>query len=139
MTLIQTIDFKIHSDKRGSLVSMDIDTTVPFKVKRVYYIYNNLAALSRGFHAHKKLDQVMIAISGRCKVILDNAIKREEIWLESPYRGLLIKNMTWREMHNFSSDCILLLLASDIYDETDYIRDYKKFVMQVKRRSFRKI
>lgn len=131
MSLVKIVKFNIHSDKRGSLVSIESKTSVPFNIKRIYYIHNIQTGASRGFHAHKKLNQVMIAISGKCRVILDNGIKREEIWIQSPDQGLLIKNMIWREMYDFSKECILLVLASQKYDKYDYIRDYKKFLQLI--------
>ncbi len=131
MSLVKIVKFNIHSDKRGSLVSIESKTSVPFNIKRIYYIHNIQTGVSRGFHAHKKLNQVMIAISGKCRVILDNGIKREEIWIQSPDQGLLIKNMIWREMYDFSKECILLVLASQKYDKYDYIRDYKKFLQLI--------
>lgn len=131
MSLVKIVKFNTHSDKRGSLVSIESKTSVPFNIKRIYYIHNIQTGVSRGFHAHKKLNQVMIAISGKCRVILDNGIKREEIWIQSPGQGLLIKNMIWREIYDFSPECILLVLASQKYDKTDYIRDYKKFHQRI--------
>jgi dTDP-4-dehydrorhamnose 3,5-epimerase-like enzyme len=131
VSLVKIVKFNIHSDKRGSLVSIESKTSVPFNIKRIYYIHNIQTGASRGFHAHKKLNQVMIAISGKCRVILDNGIKREEIWIQSPDQGLLIKNMIWREMYDFSKECILLVLASQKYDKYDYIRDYKKFLQLI--------
>jgi dTDP-4-dehydrorhamnose 3,5-epimerase-like enzyme len=131
VSLVKIVKFNIHSDKRGSLVSIESKTSVPFNIKRIYYIHNIQTGVSRGFHAHKKLNQVMIAISGKCRVILDNGIKREEIWIQSPDQGLLIKNMIWREMYDFSKECILLVLASQKYDKYDYIRDYKKFLQLI--------
>ena len=132
MRLVKIIKFNINSDKRGTLISIESKNSVPFNIKRIYYIHNIQTGISRGFHAHKKLYQLMIAISGKCRVILDNGIKREEVWLKTPDEGLLVKNMIWREMHNFSPDCILLVLASQIFNKNDYIRDYKEFIKLVK-------
>lgn len=130
MTQVKWIDFQSLGDERGELVALEIgmEKAVPFDIKRVYYIYRTAEGVSRGYHAHKNLKQVAISVSGQCRIVLDNGLEREDVWLNSPTRGLLIESMTWREMHNFSDDCVLLVLASEHYDESDYIRDYQEFV-----------
>lgn len=130
MSLIQWIDFQSLGDVRGSLVALEIgmEKAVPFDIKRVYYIYQTGEGVSRGFHAHRNLKQVAICVAGQCRMVLDNGKKREETWMNSPTRGLLIESMIWREMHDFSRDCVLLVLASEHYDELDYIRNYEAFV-----------
>jgi len=105
-----------------------MEKAVPFEIKRVYYIYRTAEGVSRGYHAHKKLKQVAICLSGMCRMILDDGRRRDEVWLNNPTKGLLIESMTWREMHDFSEDCVLLVLASEHYDENDYIRDYQQFI-----------
>lgn len=129
MSLIKWIDFQSLGDKRGSLVAVEIgmDKAVPFDIKRVYYIYHTAEGVSRGYHAHKNLKQVAICVAGRCRIVLDNGKDHEETWLDSPTKGLIIEDMVWREMHDFSDDCVLLVLASEHYDESDYIRDYSEF------------
>lgn len=133
MSLVQWIDFQSLGDERGSLVAVEIgmDKAVPFDIKRVYYIYHTEQGVSRGYHAHKNLKQVAICVAGKCRMVLDNGITREEVLLDSPTKGLLIKDMVWREMHDFSKDCVLLVLASEHYDESDYIREYTYFLKQV--------
>lgn len=106
--------------------------TIPFEVRRVYYIHRTQEGFSRGFHAHRDLQQVAVCVSGKCRVVLDNGTTREEAWLDSPVKGLLIENLTWRELHDFSPDCVLLVLASNHYDENDYIRDYEEFLEQTR-------
>lgn len=133
MSLLKTIDFPQLGDERGSLISLETNKQIPFDVKRVYYIYGTKAGVARGFHAHLNLQQVAVCVSGRCRMILDDGKKREELWLDSPAKGLLIGNLVWREMHDFSDDCVLLVLASELYDESDYIRDYKTFIQSVKK------
>lgn len=130
MSLVKWIDFQSLGDERGSLVAVEVgmDKAVPFDIKRVYYIYHTEKKVSRGYHAHKKLKQVAICVAGKCRMVLDDGKKREEVWLDSPTKGLVIEDMTWREMHDFSDDCVLLVLASEHYDETDYIRDYAEFL-----------
>jgi len=127
MSLLKTIDFPQLGDERGSLISLEANRQVTFDIKRVYYIYGTEKEIARGFHAHKQLQQVAVCVAGKCRMILDDGKKREEIWLDSPVKGLLIEDMVWREMHDFSEDCVLLVLASEHYDEADYIRDYKEF------------
>lgn len=127
MSLIKWIDFPALGDERGSLVALEAEKSVPFVVKRVYYIFGTKAGVSRGFHAHKKLQQVAICITGSCRMILDDGQQRSEVLLNSPNKGLVIGDLVWREMHDFSKDCVLLVLASEHYDESDYIRDYSDF------------
>ena len=128
MSLIQWTHFPPLGDDRGSLVALEGEKTVPFTIQRVYYLFGTKLGVSRGFHAHKKLQQVAVCVTGRCRMVLDDGQKREEVWLDSPTQGLLISNMVWREMHDFSPDCVLLVLASEHYDEADYIRDYDDFL-----------
>lgn len=126
MSLINLIDFPIMGDQRGSLVALESAKNIPFEIKRVYYIFGTDSDTARGFHAHKKLQQVAICLSGKCRMVLDDGKKREEIWLDSPNKGLNIGNL-WHEMHDFTPDCVLLVLASEHYDESDYIRDYDQY------------
>ena len=129
MKNVKWIQFQELGDERGSLVAIEIGNQkeIPFDVKRVYYIYRTEEGVSRGYHAHKRLKQVAFAISGRCQMILDDGTVRSTVTLDSPTKGILIENFVWREMHNFSHDCVLLVLASEHYDEADYIRDYEVF------------
>jgi len=129
MSLVKWIDFQSLGDDRGSLVAVEVgmDKAVPFDIKRVYYIYHTAEGVSRGYHAHKNLKQVAICVAGKCRMVLDNGKSREEAWLDSSTKGLVIEDMVWREMHDFSEDCVLLVLASEHYDESDYIRDYETF------------
>ena len=133
MSLVKWIDFQSLGDERGSLVAVEIgmDKAVPFDIKRVYYIYHTEQGVSRGYHAHKNLKQVAICVAGNCRMVLDNGRRREEVWLDCPTKGLVIEDLIWREMHDFSKDCVLLVLASEHYDESDYIRDYDDFLKQV--------
>ncbi|WP_041543215.1 FdtA/QdtA family cupin domain-containing protein [Oceanimonas sp. GK1] len=132
MDLVQFIDFPPLGDGRGSLVALEALKTVPFDIKRVYYIFGTKAGVSRGFHAHKNLKQVALCVTGSCRMVLDNGHERKEVLLDSPTRGLLIEDLVWREMHDFSPDCVLLVLASEHYDEVDYIRNYDEFIRLVK-------
>lgn len=135
MSLIKWIDFQTLGDERGSLVALEQDKNIPFEVRRVYYIFRTAKGVSRGFHAHKELKQIAICLSGSCRMVLDDGHVREEVWMNNPTKGLLIESMIWREMHEFSDDCILLVLADQLYDEKDYIRSYSDFLETVKHAS----
>lgn len=132
MSLVHLIDLPQLGDERGSLVSIEACNHIPFEVKRVYYIYQTKHGVSRGFHAHKNLQQLAVCVAGKCHFLLDDGVSRESVCLDTPNKGLLIGNNVWREMHDFSEDCVLLVLASEHYDESDYIRDYSVFCAQVK-------
>jgi dTDP-4-dehydrorhamnose 3,5-epimerase-like enzyme len=133
MKLVKLIDFNILGDTRGSLISLEQHKNIPFDVRRVYYIFDTKEGVSRGFHAHRHLEQVAVCIKGRCRFVLDDGTSKEEVILKSPQKGLYISHNCWREMYDFSDDCVLLVLASGVYDEKDYIRDYDEFLMEVKR------
>ena len=128
MTIINWISFPSLGDFRGSLVALEGNKTIPFDIKRVYYIFDTESGVARGFHAHKRLQQVAVCITGKCRMILDDGNVREEVWLNSSTKGLVIKEMVWREMYDFSDNCVLLVLASEHYTEADYIRDYQDFL-----------
>ena len=93
--------FQQHGDTRGQLVSLEEFNDIPFRIKRVYYVYDTLPNVRRGFHAHKSLEQIMICIHGKCKVLLDNGLEKKIVYLEKPYEGLYIPNNVWREMYDF--------------------------------------
>lgn len=133
MSLIKTIDFTPLGDDRGSLVALEGSRNIPFDIKRVYYIFGTKEGVARGFHAHKGLKQVAVCVSGHCRFFLDDGRRKEEVILDSPTKGLLIEDMIWREMHDFSPDCVLMVLADQHYDESDYIRDYQEFLNAVTR------
>ena len=120
--------FQQHGDDRGQLVSLEEFTDIPFEIRRVYYMYDTKENIRRGFHAHKSLEQIMICIHGSCKVLLDNGSEKKVVFLEKPYEGLYVSNNIWREMYDFSQDAVLMVLASDIYREEDYIRNYEEFI-----------
>ncbi|MEH7130270.1 FdtA/QdtA family cupin domain-containing protein [Neobacillus drentensis] len=126
------IDFQILGDERGSLISLEGTKNVPFDIKRVYYIFGTKMGVRRGFHAHKNLQQILIAVNGSCKVHLNDGSQTREVILSKPNKGLQINGLVWREMYDFTDDCVLLVLANNYYDEDDYIRDYEKFVEAVK-------
>jgi len=129
--LVQWIEFPPLGDDRGSLVAMEGNKTVPFDIKRVYYIFGTRPGVARGLHAHKALKQVAVCVTGKCRMLLTNGTEKADIWLNSPTRGIVIDGMVWHEMHDFTPDCVLLVLASEHYDEADYIRNYEDFIKQV--------
>lgn len=131
MGLIKTISFKTLGDGRGSLVALEGNKNVPFDIKRAYYIFGTKEGVSRGFHAHRNLKQVAVCVLGSCRFVLDSGRRKEEIVLNSATSGLVIDDMIWHEMHDFSKDCIILVLADMHYDESDYIRDYSKFLEEL--------
>ncbi len=104
---------------------------IPFVIKRVYYMVDNAPNLPRGYHTHKKLEQVFFCIRGSMKMILDNGYNREEVVLDDPSIGVILRPMVWHEMHDIGSDTVMLILASDKYEESDYIRQYAEFKKQV--------
>lgn len=124
------LSFPIMGDERGKLIALESFKEIPFDIKRVYYIFDTKQEVARGFHAHKNLSQVLICVKGSCRILLDNGKVKENFLLTSPNQGILIKDLIWREMHDFSEDCVLLVLASNYYDESDYIRDYDKFLKE---------
>jgi len=127
----ELVNFKTLGDDRGSLIAIEEGYNAPFEIKRVYYIFDTKKGVQRGFHAHINLKQMAIAVKGSCTFVIDNGKKKEEITLDTPNNGLLIEGLIWREMKDFSEDCVLLVLASEHYDESDYIRDYDNFLEKV--------
>ena len=124
--------FQPHGDERGQLVSLEEHNDIPFSIKRVYFMYDTLDNVVRGHHAHKNLQQILFCVHGSCKVRLDNGKEKKVVPLEKPYEGLYIANYMWREMFDFSKDAVLMVLASELYNEDDYIRDYDEFLEFVK-------
>lgn len=129
---ITIIDLQSHGDDRGSLIALEQGKNIPFEVKRVYYLFDTKEGVVRGFHAHKELKQVAIAVRGSCTFLLDDGKVKKEVVLNNPAKGLLIESLVWREMCDFSEDCVLMVLADSIYDENDYIRDYDDFLRKTK-------
>ena len=119
---------KHHSDRKGNLSVVENGKTLPFDVKRVYYLYDIPGGESRGAHAHKDLSQLIIAASGSFCVTLDDGKCKRSFFLNRPYQGLYVKPGLWRDLDDFSSGAICMVLASDIYMKEDYIRDYNEFL-----------
>ncbi|MBQ3754695.1 MAG: WxcM-like domain-containing protein [Clostridia bacterium] len=129
---IRWIDFQKHGDDRGSLVVAEYEKEIPFLVKRIYYIFGVSDDKRRGFHSHKDLLQVYIAIHGSVKVMLDDGDKQETVLLDNPAQGLYIGHNVWREIFDFSNDAVLLVLASEKFSESDYIRNHDEFLTSLK-------
>ena len=110
------------------MVAIEQLRDIPFEIKRIYYIYDTLPDVRRGFHAHKKLKQVLVCTSGKCKILLDDGREKKTVMLDKPTEGLLVTGCIWREMYDFSPGAVLMVLASEYYDEADYIRDYDTFL-----------
>lgn len=127
------LNFPVHGDHSGSLVALEKGEDFPFEIKRVYYIWGTAKDVVRGHHAHRNLEQVIVCTSGSCDFILDDGARRETYHLSSPAQGLHIKNNVWREFTNFSPDCVVMVLASEHYNEADYIRDYGEFLRSVRK------
>ena len=124
--------FPPHGDDRGQLVAIEEGIDLPFDVRRVYYIYDTLPGVRRGFHAHLQLEQILLCVNGSCKIHLDDGYETAEVVLDKPNEGLYISNNMWREMYDFSEGAVLLVLASEHYDEADYIRNYDAFLEMVR-------
>lgn len=125
---IKLIQFQSHGDERGSLVSLEENKNIPFDIKRVYYLFDTKNEVTRGYHAHKELKQLAIVLKGSCRFRLDDGKERVELLLDNPAQGLYIDSFIWREMFDFSDDCVLMVLADSVYDENDYLRDYENFL-----------
>ena len=129
MAAIREISLQPRGDARGKLIPLEADgEEVPFDVKRVYYIFDTTPGTVRGKHAHRRLSQVLVCVSGACTVVCELPDgTRSEHRLDWPTKGLVIEGVVWREMKDFSKDAVLMVLASGHYDPTDYIRDYGEF------------
>ncbi len=119
---------KHHSDRKGNLTVVENGVTLPFDVKRVYYLYDVPGGESRGSHAHRELEQLIVAASGSFTVVMDDGVNKKRFFLNRPYQGLYIKPGLWRDLEDFSSGAVCMVLASEVYQKEDYIRDYQEFL-----------
>lgn len=122
------LNLETHSDSRGALAVIESNKHIPFEIKRIYYLFGNQDGIKRGEHAHKNLKQVYIAVAGSCKIKFDDGQNKSEFFLNNPKQGLLIENIVWREIMEMSPNCVLLVLASEHYNEEDYIRNHAEFL-----------
>lgn len=123
----QVVDLPKISDPRGNLTFIEGGRHIPFDIQRVYYLYDVPGGAERGGHAHKALSQLIVAMSGSFDVVLDDGSQKRRVHLNRSYNGLYICPMIWRELDNFSSGAVCMVLASNLYDESDYYRDYDEF------------
>lgn len=131
MSLGKIIELPRITDPRGNLTVAEANKNIPFDIKRVYWLYDVPGGECRGGHAHKHLQQILIAVSGSFHVTLDNGKEKQTFLLNHPYQGLLIETKTWRTLDDFSSGAVCVVLASDFYDENDYIYDYNDFLQYI--------
>ena len=125
------IDLGVFGDDRGKLISLEKNNNCPFDIKRCFYIFDTKNGIARGCHANKNSEFLLIAINGSCKVKIDDGKKTEIVNLNSPHTALYLNRMVWKEMYDFSYNAILMVLASTLYDEKEYIRDYEMFLEEV--------
>ncbi|CAM4165247.1 WxcM-like, C-terminal [Yersinia intermedia] len=130
---VKLIQLQKHGDERGQLIALEETKNIPFSIKRVYYMFETINDVHRGFHAHYKLQQLAIPVRGACRIILDDGFEKIEVYLDNPAQGLAIEPMIWHEMYDFSDDCVLMVLADDFYDEADYIRNYDEFIREAEK------
>ena len=134
----RTIDFKkIGNSDVGFLIALEGNREIPFDIKRIYYIYDVPKEIKRGSHAHKTLEQILICMSGSIKIKVDNGNEKKIFELSNPSKGLYIVPGVWREMYDFNQSSVLLVLASEYYNENDYIRDYETFKKIVRKGELR--
>lgn len=132
MEKVQMVDLPKIEDNRGNLTFIEQNRHIPFAIQRVYYLYDVPGGAERGGHAHKDLQQLIIAMSGSFDVVLDDGFEKKRVHLNRSYQGLYLPRMIWRELDNFSSGAVCMVLASNLYDENDYYRDYTEFIRAVK-------
>lgn len=128
---IQRVQLQQHGDERGMLVALEKDRNVPFEIRRVYYLFATRNQVHRGQHAHRHLNQLAVTVRGSVTFLLDDGSGPVEVVLDDPSQGLLLGSMVWREMYDFSEDCVLMVLADQLYDPADYITNYDEFLREV--------
>lgn len=131
----RVIDFEIHPDERGKLTSLSSSKEIPFEIKRLYYTWDMPKEAIRGGHAHRNLDEVVICLHGFCDFVLDDGKETLTIHLDQPNKGIYIPAHLWRDFRNFSSDCVVILIASDYFHPEDHIKDYNEFLELIKKDS----
>lgn len=129
---IRLIQLQKHGDSRGMLIALEQERSVPFQIRRVYYLFGTQRGVYRGRHAHRYLRQLAIAVRGSVTFVLDDGTGPVRCVLDDPSQGLLLGRMVWRELHDFSDDCVLVVLADQYYDPDDYITDYEQFLREAR-------
>ena len=132
MEKYKVLSFPEHGDERGQLIVVEGGMNIPFEIKRVFYMCDSDDTVVRGQHANRKTEFVIINVKGTAKIKVDTGEKQEIINLDKPQIGLYLSRMVWKDMYDFSSDSVLLVLASEHYDATEYIRDYETFCKEVR-------
>jgi dTDP-4-dehydrorhamnose 3,5-epimerase-like enzyme len=127
---IELIHLHMHGDDRGQLVALEQERNVPFEIRRVYYLFATRQDVHRGQHAHRRLNQLVVALHGSVTFLADEGHGPVEVVLDDPARGLLLGGMVWRDLYDFSEDCVLMVLADQLYDPDDYIVDYDEFLRE---------
>lgn len=129
---IERIQLQQHGDSRGMLIALEQERNVPFEIRRVYYLFATTAGVHRGQHAHRHLNQLAVTVRGSVTFLLDDGTGPVEVVMNDPSQGLLLSNMVWRELYDFSDDCVLMVLADQFYDPADYITDYAVFLREIR-------
>ena len=130
----ELVPLQQKGDSRGYLVVLETNKEIPFDVKRIYYLFGTKPGIRRGFHAHHSLWQMAVVLAGSCEFLMDDGLHQENIKLDDNRKALLLPPYIWHEMFNFTPECVLMVLASEHYDESDYIRNYDDFLDIVKKR-----
>lgn len=130
--MYKMLEFEDLGDERGNLIVIEGLRQVPFEIKRVFYMYNSDETIIRGQHANLNSEFVLINVAGKSKVKVDNGYESKVIELNRPHMGIYIDKMLWKDMYDFSADSVLLVLASTVYDGSEYIRDYDEYIKIVK-------
>jgi hypothetical protein len=132
LEMCRIIELPKITDVRGNLTFVESGRHIPFEIKRVYYLYDVPGGAERGGHAHRKVEEFLVAMSGSFDVVLNDGSAKKRLHLNRSYYGIYVSSMIWRELDNFSSGSVCMVLASDFYDEADYYRDYSQFLEAIK-------
>ncbi len=128
MQKVKLLNFDIKGDYNGFLTAIEGNTSIPFEIKRLFYIFDTKKGVVRGQHANLNSQFVLVSVKGDCKVLTDNGREKETFILDRPYKGLFLEKLVWKDMFDFSPDCILLVISDCIYDPSEYLRNYDDFL-----------
>lgn len=134
MQKVKLLNFDIKGDYNGFLTAIEGNISIPFEIKRLFYIFDTKKGVVRGQHANLNSQFVLVSIEGDCKVLADNGREKETFILDRPYKGLFLEKLVWKDMFDFSPDCILLVISDCIYDPSEYIRNYDDFLLNINNR-----